>query len=139
MEVIFYAKAENKAGKKLQGIVEDVLPKNGIKVFRDIESLSDGIDWPNMTNGQAIAVMVAVNRDELESFYSIRDQLYDLRIILVLPDIESDTIAQGHSLRPRFITYADSDFMEVGAVLKKMMEYSQQIRHVENGVLSYQF
>jgi hypothetical protein len=32
------------------------------------------------------------------------------------------TIAKGHTLRPRFLTYADSDFAEVVAVLSKMFE-----------------
>ncbi|MCD6199973.1 MAG: hypothetical protein J7K15_15635, partial [Deltaproteobacteria bacterium] len=52
---------------------------------------------------------------------SVRDLIWDLRLILILPDREAGTIAKGHILRPRFLTYLDSDFTEVAAVLKKML------------------
>ncbi|MDP3029372.1 MAG: hypothetical protein Q8O04_07735 [Deltaproteobacteria bacterium] len=37
------------------------------------------------------------------------------------PDQEKDTIAKGHSPRPRFVTYADSDFLDVAAALGKIL------------------
>jgi len=44
-----------------------------------------------------------------------------MRIILILPDEDNETITMGHTLFPRFSTYADSDFKDVAAVLKKMI------------------
>ncbi len=52
---------------------------------------------------------------------AIRDFLSDIRMIVVLKDQEKDTITKAHRLYPRYITYADSDFIDVGAVLTKMM------------------
>jgi len=41
------------------------------------------------------------------------------------PDQEENTIAKGHSLRPRFVTYADSDFPDVVAALGKTLRRLQ--------------
>ena len=42
--------------------------------------------------------------------------------MLVLSDSHDETIAAGHKLYPRFLTYVDSNLMEVGAVLEKMFQ-----------------
>ena len=38
-----------------------------------------------------------------------------------LPDREANTITIGHSLHPRFLTYIDSDFVELAGVLVRML------------------
>lgn len=67
-----------------------------------------------------IAVFLAASKEELSELVSIRNLLADLRIILVLPDARDDTISKGHTLRPRFLTDVDSDFLDIVAVLGKM-------------------
>jgi len=61
------------------------------------------------------------SKKELSEFIGIRELLSDIRIIIVWPDRTKDTIATGHSFRTRFVRYADSDFVEVGAVLNRML------------------
>ena len=68
-----------------------------------------------------IAVILAASDNDLLTILSISHLLYDVRFILVLPDREDPTVAIGHSLRPRFLSYTDSDFREVTAVLGKMI------------------
>ncbi len=53
--------------------------------------------------------------------YSMKDLIGDIRIILILPDTEGDTISLGHKLYPRFASYADGNFKDVAAVLEKML------------------
>ena len=43
------------------------------------------------------------------------------RIILIAPDREKGTIAIAHRLRPRLLTYIDSDFADVFTVLTKII------------------
>jgi hypothetical protein len=45
-----------------------------------------------------------------------------VRLVLVLPDEEDETIALAHGLRPRFVTYADGDYSELREVLQKMLK-----------------
>jgi hypothetical protein len=43
------------------------------------------------------------------------------RIILIAPDRDKETIAIAHRLRPRLLTYIDSDFADVFTVLANMI------------------
>jgi hypothetical protein len=45
-----------------------------------------------------------------------------MRIILVLPDRDDETVAMGHRLRPRMVSYNDGDYLDVAAVLIRMNE-----------------
>jgi hypothetical protein len=87
-----------------------------------VYSLSRRLRQPR--HNLAVAVLVAASRQELLELLSIRDLLDGIRIILVLPDRQDDTIAKGHRLYPRFLTFADSDFLDVAAVLSKMLRNS---------------
>ena len=50
-----------------------------------------------------------------------------LRLILILPDREKGTISKGHLFRPRYLTYADGDFLDVAAVLAKMIDHARSL------------
>ena len=52
---------------------------------------------------------------------SLRKLLSDLRLILILPDRDRDTVMSAHALRPRFLTYADGNLDDIAAVLRKML------------------
>ena len=68
-----------------------------------------------------IAILLAASKEELQELVSVGELLEDIRIILVLPDTDRDTVANAHILRPRYLTYVDSDFSDVAAVLSKML------------------
>ena len=52
--------------------------------------------------------------------YALKDLFDGIRKIIILPDGEQVTISLAHKLYPRFLSYIDSDFSDVAAVLKKM-------------------
>jgi hypothetical protein len=56
----------------------------------------------------------------------------DVRIILVLPDTEEQTIAMAHRLRPRFLTYIDSNIAALGTVVSKMCEDTRDVEVFQN-------
>lgn len=118
MNVLFYGKMTHGSGERLKKVIEALVPEN-VKICRTIDSLCHGLRQPghNMT----IAVLLASSREDLVDILSIRDLLYDVRIILILPDRKDDTIAKGHTLSPRFLSYIGSDFIDVAAVLDKML------------------
>lgn len=68
-----------------------------------------------------VAVLYAATKRDLLEILSIRELLSGLRIILILPDGESETVAAGHKLRPRYLGYADDDLEETAAVLRRML------------------
>jgi len=70
---------------------------------------------------QSVVVFQAAGQKDFIFLKSINNLLFDARLILVLPNREKDTIEKGYSLYPRFITYADSNYKDVTAVLNKML------------------
>ncbi len=70
---------------------------------------------------QSVVVFQAAGQEDFVFLESIKNLLFDARLILVLPNREKDTIKKGYSLYPRFITYAGSNYKDVTAVLNKML------------------
>jgi hypothetical protein len=122
MRLLFYAPVKEGPGERLQKVIEEFVPKNkvNVEVYRNIENLSRRLRQP--ANDLPIAVLLAARREDLTDILSVRHLLCDVRIILILPDREENTISQGHILRPRFMSYTDSDFADVFAVLGKCLE-----------------
>jgi len=120
MNVLFYLPVTSEIDAKIQEVVEMARSMAKTEVFRSIEDLSSRLRWP--ADGFTIAVLVAGNKKDLVDFAFIRHLLSDTPIILVLPDRKESTATIGYDLVPRFLTYVDSNLMEVGAVLEKMLE-----------------
>lgn len=121
MKVLYYGTTNNGTGKRLQKAIESVVPMENTEVCRDIEELGRRLRLP--TCDVSISVFFTKSKAELFDLVLIKKLLLNLRIILVLPDEDSETIAMGHTLFPRFVTYTDSDFKDVEAVLKKMIQH----------------
>ena len=117
MSVLFYATGE--AGERLQKVIRELVPHDKLEIYTTFEGFSERLRKP--MDDIPVAVILASNEDDLLTILSISHLLYDVRFILILPDREDPTVAIGHSLRPRFLSYTDSDFREVTAVLGKMI------------------
>lgn len=124
--IMVYSKAKNGIGAKLQKAVETVLPRATVETFHSISRLSERLQRPALNF--PIVVLLAMNREDLEHIVAIQELLFDSRIVLVLPDKEDDTLALGHTLRPRFVSYHDSSFKDVGSVLNKMMNRPDTVK-----------
>jgi len=124
MNVLFYLPVTSKINAKIQEVVEMVKPMAKTEVFRSIKDLSIRLCRPD--DSPTIAVLLAGNKIDLVDFAFIRNLLSDTPIILVLPDREESTATIGYALVPRFLTYMDSNLMEVGAVLEKMIKYYEE-------------
>ena len=132
MNVLFYSTGE--AGERLQRVIQELVPKNKLEVYTNLEGFSDRLRKP--MDDIPVAVILAASENDLLTILSISHLLYDVRFILVLPDREDPTVAIGHSLRPRFLSYTDSDFREVTAVLGKMIGgfyYHRKNRETSDG------
>ena len=121
MEVLLYATEADDAGKRLARIITTTLAGLDIQVCQSINSLTQKLRQPR--DCFFIVVLLAHNKKELSNILSLKDLFWDLRLILILPDQEKNTIAKGHKLYPRFLSYIDSDFKVVAAVLEKMLKH----------------
>jgi hypothetical protein len=119
MEVLVYSKTERKHALRLMSAIEKVVPNKMIHTCRSVQSLSLRLCQPGPP--PEVTVLLATTRRELCEILTIQALLTDLRLILLIPDKREDTVAKGHSLYPRFLSYSDGDFADVSAVLRKML------------------
>ena len=119
MRLLLYTPVSEGFNDQIQRMIEELIPLNDVEVYRSIETLSNRLR--QCAHDLSIAVLHAARREDLANILSIRDLLRDVRIILILPDREASTVAKGHMLRPRFLSYADGGLTDVFSVLKKCL------------------
>ncbi|MDQ5987608.1 MAG: hypothetical protein CSYNP_03353 [Syntrophus sp. SKADARSKE-3] len=117
--VIFYSAKEEKAGERLLEIVKMIVHEEDTMICRDIDTLSNILHQTR--TAEAIAMLYTSRNSELQNILSLHELLWNMKLILVLPDDNADTVAKGHSLHPRFLSYSDSNFDDIAAVLKRML------------------
>ncbi len=125
MNLFFYSTETGGTGGQLQRLVETLAPEEKVEVYRSIGSLSKRLYLPR--NTMSIAVLHARSKRELLDIVSLGYLFHDVRVILILPDRKDETIALGHRLRPRFLTFSNSDLTGVSGVLRKMLGHEEDI------------
>ena len=94
-----------------------------MEIYRTVDDLSKRLRQPMENLG--IAVLLASNREDLKNILSIHYLFQNIRILLLLPNKETEIITLAHRLRPRFLTDVNSNMEEITAVLKKMLKDQQ--------------
>jgi hypothetical protein len=119
MAIILYLPLTEGPGKQIYAIVKRAASKRNVELYISIQDLSERLRQSVFDVN--VIVLLAANRKDLLEITSLGDFLNGMRIILVLPDCDTETIAKGHLLRPRFIAWLGDDFAHVEMVLKKML------------------
>lgn len=120
LNVFFFSGSQNDTKKRLQRVLEFMLPKKNIINIRTIKDLEDRLR--KVSPAAATVVILYANKEKLAEIIPLKKLLEDTNIILILNKKDNETITLGHRLHPRFITYADSDFLDIASVLIKMKE-----------------
>jgi len=126
MTLLIYSTTTSLKEKRLLRIIELMLPEKEFKFYRTIDDFSQRLRQPVLK--QRIVILMLNSPKELEDVLSIRELLEDAKIILIVPDTNPATLARGHILRPRFLSDGRSDFVDVAAVLGRMI---RKIGHYE--------
>ena len=120
MKLLLYLNGTNGNAKRFKTAIRGLAPKHRTEICPDTISLSERL---RQRRGDLTVVVLYVStREELAEILALGDWLHDLRILLILPDRDKDTISQGITLRPRYFSFADTDFSDVSAVLGKMLK-----------------
>lgn len=119
--IIFFSTSCGAAEERLLQIIETMVSEKDIRIYRTIGSFSRGLRQPQ--NDTDIAILLVSSKVELNhlNLISLWNLLSDMKTIVILPDSNPDTVAKGHILRPRFLSYCDGDFQDVAAVLGRMI------------------
>lgn len=120
MNLLLYTSGTDEASKLLMEIVTTFATRGTTEIFHSLKKLISRLNQPK--KNQTAVILHAATEKELAKILSIHDFLQDTKLILILPNRKELTVAKGHKLHPRFLSYADSDFSDIGAVLNKMFE-----------------
>jgi hypothetical protein len=124
MRLIVLHNPKNKTGRWLQRTVEALHLNLQVVYLETIASLMETLTRCVYSSG--IAVFQIGDGEDLDALVSLKEWLRDLQIILVLPDQGPATIAKGHLLNPRFVTFVNGDLQHVGTVVEKLVAYSNR-------------
>jgi len=122
MKIIHYADRKDTEDERLARIIGLFTGRGAIQTCRNLGSLRTKLRRPCAHDD--VLVIYPSNREGLAEIVAQRELLSHMKIVLVLPDRDEATVALGHLLRPRMISYNDSDFLDVAAVLVRMRENS---------------
>ncbi len=120
MKVIFFLPESTSALERFQGLVELVNSQAEAVVTRTIDDLTHNLRQPK--HDLAFVVFFAGNKQELLNIIDLSGLLQDVRIIIVLPDRDTDTIRMGHKLYPRFLTDIEDKSNTLELVINKMLD-----------------
>ena len=118
MKILFYSskREDHEIGERLKTLTL----AERVEVYRSIEELVHG--FYRLYDRDTIVLLQVRDREELLRIVSLRDLLQGLRVILLIPDGEEETISLAHRLRPRFLGNSENDFSDTFSVLQKMLE-----------------
>lgn len=118
MGLIVYIPQADVPGQQLQEMIGHLIWEDTIEIFYTLKRLFFRLRHPN--GNEDIALLLASTPRDLNDLVTNSHLLNNLRIVMILPDRDEETIAKGHLLRPRFVSYRDNDFSSLSLVLKKM-------------------
>lgn len=118
MALILFAPDTCPQSHALRGIVHSVISPQAVQPCRTHHDLLQALRQPGHI--QPIVILVIPTGEDLKNIMALAELLADVRIIMILPAHDRQTIAQAHALGPRYISFLDGDFQDVEAVLRKM-------------------
>lgn len=120
MKLLLYTTASQGVAEQAKMVLKESVPDGDIKVYRTINDLSRRLRQPK--DELTIVVMLLAIREDVLDLLAIRHLFRNVRIILVVPDLEEETIALAHRLRPRFLSYIDGNFSGLATVVNRMSQ-----------------
>ncbi len=119
MDLIFYSGQRGEPSERLLKVIEIIFSRRNTCLYSTIEDLAGAL--LKASNTSTIILLHASSDEDLLQLLELRELLLDKKIILILSDRDHNTISMGHALRPRLMSFHDSDFFEVAAVLTRMV------------------
>ena len=120
MASIVYTPSINELERRFLALLEMAIPKKTFEVCNSIEELSKRLSMP--FSNVKVAVFFAVTRKEITRILSLGDLMANVKSILVLSDDDKETMVKVHTMRPRYVTWADCDLVDIVTVTKRIVD-----------------
>ena len=121
--MIFLLDSSNLVAQLLEPKLHTRLPEVGLEIFSSFETFLQRLS--TMREHPVIAILTTDNRGQLDQFREMQKLFVDVRIVLILPDHEPETLRLGHRLYPRFVSYKDGNFDDLVSVVARLHDKMQ--------------
>lgn len=118
MQLLFYARSDNRQRQRLMAAVQMALPHPALQAFQNLSALKEQLC--TIVDPESIAVLSAMDTTELLEMHTLGPLLTEIFIVLVVPDKHKRTLHLAHILLPRFICQNGDKFDDLQEVLKKI-------------------
>lgn len=120
MASILYSPAENGLECRFRTLLGIEIPNRTFEIYHSLGELSARLVMP--LSNVKVAVLFAITRTEIMEILSLGDVMTAVKSLLILADDDRETIIKAHKLRPRYVTWVDSDFRHMMGVLRNMVD-----------------
>ncbi len=118
MKTIIYTDSLNDFGQKLINITREKIKATEAQVCNSVRELSNFLCRP--LNKISVVILLINSDDELIQFISMNKLFDNIKVILILPDRNPQTLALALKFKTSFISYLDNDLQDVISVLEKI-------------------
>ena len=103
----------------MKNLVEPLVPEGKLKIADSLDNLRRIMRRPCVE--QTVAILLVPTYQELVELRELSELFSFVRLIIVAPDEEKETVDMAYQLHPRFLSFCDSDFSDVAGVVGKMI------------------
>lgn len=124
MKILFYSIGRNNSTKNLEKDLLGCMPDISTGTVNSLKELSKNLCQP--LNNIKVIVAAPGGHGELNGLIQMIPLLDNVKVILILPDRNQQTISLGTRLNASFLTYIDNDAKDIIAVLQKIQKNEQK-------------
>ncbi|MBU1139407.1 MAG: hypothetical protein KKD01_02550 [Proteobacteria bacterium] len=122
MNVFFYADTESAAADQFRRQLFARNSLSSIAVIPEGSQLNSHHSL-KLRSGDVMILFAATDK-EFKNLLAIHDKFDQFRVILVLPNLDTEVVAVSHMLKPRFITFIDHDIADLEKVITRIRSRS---------------
>lgn len=116
--MLIYYRENSRVGPAIQQVVEEVYPSELTTVCN---SMTEAIAVPAFQRlSHDIFLVIADDKSELSGFSAHLSHLLERKIILILPDMDTETLSLGCMYHPKYMVDMTSDMRDLQKVIAKI-------------------
>ncbi len=115
MDFLVYIPRKDESGQRLQRMIGSLVWPDTVQTIRSLKLLS--LFLRSTGRKETVVILLASTQEDLQNMLSHTDWFEGFRLILILPDWNGSTMVRGNRLRPLFMTFRESDFLDISGVL----------------------
>ncbi|KIX12834.1 hypothetical protein [Dethiosulfatarculus sandiegensis] len=124
MLFILYSQEPKLFYQKLSFPALKVSSQTKVEEYSNLEELEARLKKP--LGNTMIALLVLKTPRELDRALYLTPLLADYKVILVLPELTAGQVGKALLLKPSYFTSLESDYSDLKAVLKKMLNFERK-------------